>query len=232
MRRFAIIGAAGMAAAFLALPAAAGLAFTDYPVGYYDMPNGDGVAAGGTWNYWDAVYDGVGDVTRDAAPLRFGRGKLTDGVVAQQPWFLVSDSAGLGPHVGWRLGSATNPEIRFVFLMPTCRCWLHIQGVTIWLDNSGVGGVGAPREILVDGVPLPFVPPSLGSFGPVEISGFDNRGPYATLRFVQDPAAPWTMVSEVQWSGYVIFVPAPSSLGLFAIGLAGLALRRRAADTA
>jgi hypothetical protein len=227
MRSDLVAPTLAVAASLLAAPAFAGIAVDAFPIGQYAMPNGDGVAAGGTWNYWDATYSGVGNVTQDAAPLAFGTGKLTDGVVATAPWFLVSDSAGLGPHVGWRLGSATNPLVAFSFLMPVCICRIEVEAVTIWMDNAQLGGVGAPLQILVNGVPRPFVPPPIGDFGPVEIGGLDLRRGDPTLQFIQDPAHPWTFVSEIVWSGQIIFVPEPAALSVFAIGLGGVLLARR-----
>lgn len=232
MRSGPIASTLVMTASLLATPAFASIAVDPFPVAYYAMPNGDGVAAGGTWNYWDATYNGVGNVTQDAAPLAFGTGKLTDGVVATSPWYLVSDSAGLGPHVGWREGSATNPLVSFTLAMPLCICRIRVDGVTIWLDNTQVGGVGAPLDILVNGVSRPFVPPPVGGFGPVEIGGLDLRRGDPTLQFIQDPAHPWTFVSEIAWSGQIIFVPEPTALSLFAMGLGAVLLGRRSGGAA
>jgi len=65
---------------------------------HYDMPNGDGQASGGTYNYWEAGYSGAGLATTDGAALSGGVGKLTDGVATTQPWFRVSNNAGTGPY--------------------------------------------------------------------------------------------------------------------------------------
>jgi hypothetical protein len=227
MRGRCLAAVLSLVAGLVALPVAAPLA-SGFFITAYDMPNGDGVASGGTWNYWDRPYSGIGDVTGDSAPLRGGTGKLTDGVVADAPWLLVSDSDGLGPHVGWRLGFTTNPLIAFDFLKPTCRCLFRVDGVTIWMDNTQLGGVGAPLEILVNGVPRPFTPPPPGGFGPVEITGLGILRPDPTLQLVQDPAHPWTFVSEVVWSGRTIFVTEPSGLAtLLSAGLGLMLLRRR-----
>jgi hypothetical protein len=226
MRGRCLAAVLSLVAGLVALPVGAPLASSFFIIAY-DMPNGDGVASGGTWNYWDRTYSGRGDVTRDAAPLHDGTGKLTDGIVADAPWFLVSDSEGLGPHVGWVRGSATNPLIAFNFLKPTCRCLYRVDGVTIWMDNSQTGGVGAPLEILVNGVSRPFTPPPPGSFGPVEITALGVLRPDPTLQFIQDPAYPWTFVSEIAWTGRSIFVPEPSALATLLSGACGLMLLRR-----
>ena len=44
----------------LALPASASSVFSSG----YDMPNGDGTASGGSYNYWDKFYTGSGATTR------------------------------------------------------------------------------------------------------------------------------------------------------------------------
>jgi hypothetical protein len=229
MRGRCLAAVLSLVVGLVALPAAAPLA-SSFFINAYDMPNGDGIASGGTWNYWDRTYTGRGDVTRDSAPLRDGTGKLTDGIVTYAPWFLVSDSEGLGPHVGWRLGFATNPLIAFDFLKPTCRCLFRVDGVTIWMDNTREGGVGAPLEILVNGVPRPFTPPPAGDYGPVEITGLGILRPDPTLQLIQDPAYPWTFVSEIVWSGRTIFVPEPSALATLLFGGLGLILLRRRRD--
>ena len=35
----------------------------------YDMPNGDGQAHSGSFNYWDLAYSGSGATSTDGAPL-------------------------------------------------------------------------------------------------------------------------------------------------------------------
>ena len=92
----------------LFLPALAALAFfaaaahaDPLTVSSYDMPNGDGQAAGGTYNYWDATYNGSGHRHHDGSFLSGGTGALTDGVIATQPWDVVSNSQGTGEYVGF-----------------------------------------------------------------------------------------------------------------------------------
>ena len=81
-------------------------------VSSYDMPNGDGQAHGGSYNYWDATYSGSGNPTQDGSLLSGGTGKLTDGVIATQDWYAVSNNAGTGQYVGW---VSSNPTITFHF---------------------------------------------------------------------------------------------------------------------
>jgi hypothetical protein len=195
----------------------------------YDMPNGNGVASGGTWNYWDAIYTGSGNRTQDGAPLSGGFGKLVDGVVAQDPWHLASDLLGLGPHVGWWLGATSNPTIAFNWPVPTCPCTAFLDSITLWVDNTRVGGVGAPVAMSMDGVPLSFTPPAPGSFGAVHVDGLDMRNPLGRLQLFQDPAFPWMMISEVELGmRFVVHgIPEPGSLALTAVGFAALAGLRR-----
>jgi hypothetical protein len=102
---------AALAAAALCGAAAQAAQIT--PVGY-DTPNGDGQAHGGAYNYWDANYTGAGAKTTDGlsgGTLSGGAGKLTDGVIATQPWYQVSNNAGTGQYVGW----LQSPTITFHF---------------------------------------------------------------------------------------------------------------------
>ncbi len=138
-----LISVAAVAAlAVAALPAlAAPVAVTSY-----DMPNGNGQAVGGSYNYWDRSYSGSGSTTTDGAALSGGTGDLTDGYAETQSWYLVENGAGTGPYVGWYGPSVANPLVTFHFAgSPT------INGIDIALDNSGVGGVFAPAAILIDG---------------------------------------------------------------------------------
>ena len=136
----------------------------------YSMPNGEGKAIGGAYNYWDGAYDGSGAKTVDGAALMGGLGKLTDGVVATQAWNKVSNSAGTGQDVGWFPTVTPNPKITFTFAAGTV-----IDEVDIDLDNSGTGAVFAPSAILIDGISEAFTAPVLGTVGEVAIRGHRPR---------------------------------------------------------
>jgi hypothetical protein len=105
------------------------------------MPNGSGVASGGSFNHWDVIYNGSGDTTVDGAPLSGGVGKLTVGVATDQPWLDVSNVAGTGPYVGWR---ELDPQItvHLADVLAYDAVWVHV-------DNSFVGRVSAPASITV-----------------------------------------------------------------------------------
>ena len=184
----------------------------------YSMPNGDGQASGGSLNYWDRGYTGIGATTVDGAPLSGGLGKLTDGVIATQVWNTVSNAAGTGQYVGWLKSVSPNPTIVFTFAATAV-----INEVDIWLDNSGVGGVVAPSAILIDGVSRAFTAPAAGTVGQVSFTGLDLHGATHTVEFFQGGGNTWTFVSEIAFA-----VPEPDAAALLGIGLlATLALRRR-----
>lgn len=186
----------------------------------YAMPNGDGQAHGGTYNYWDAAYvPASANNTIDGASLSGGLGKLTDGVVSTQRWDTVSNSAGTGEYVGWLWGHTPNPVINFHFAGNVI-----IDSISIQLDNSGHGGVYAPSAILINGVNQSFVPPVLGTVGSVIFSGLNLSGNTHSVQFLQASQA-WTFVSEISFDGRAE-APEPISLALLGMGLTGIACAR------
>lgn len=190
----------------------------------YDTPNGDGNAAGGTYNYWDKNYSGAGATTTDGAALTGGSGDLTDGVVAAGIWHTVETGAGTGPYVGWREFYTSNPLLTFHFGgSPT------INGINIHLDNSGIGGVFAPTAILVDGVSQAFTGPSLGTIGWASITGLNLTGGSHTIQFNQLSGGNWVFASEVTFAGSAVPEPATWAMMIAGFGLVGTSLRRRRA---
>jgi hypothetical protein len=184
----------------------------------YNMPNGDGTASGGAFNYWDRNYTGTGSTTTDGAALAGGLGKLTDGIISTQIWNTVSNSSGTGQYVGWLHSATPNPTITFAFAPTT-----FIDEVDIYLDNSGVGGVFAPSTILIDGVSEAFIPPPLGTVGKVAITGLDLTGASHTVQFDQSAGNTWTFVSEITFN-----TPEPGLMALLGLGVAlGCVARRR-----
>jgi hypothetical protein len=194
----------------------------------YNMPNGDGQASGGTFNYWDANYNGAGSVTTDGAPLSGGLGKLTDGLVSTQPWYLVSNNAGTGEYVGWIITTTPNPVITFNFAGS-----LLINTITIQMDNTQVGGVFAPVNILIDGISHSFSAPTPGSVGSVSFAALGLLGSSHTIEFDQTINTPWTFVSEISFDG-VAAVPEPETYAMLlaGLGLLDFVARRRKQKTA
>ncbi len=193
----------------------------------YSMPNGDGTASKGSYDYWDDAYTGSGSKTVDGAALTGGVGDLTDGVVATDFWYNTEASPGGGPYVGWYEPATLDPTVTFNFSgSPT------INGIRIHVDNSGVGGVFTPASILVDGVSQVFSGPSPGSIGWINLSGLNLTGGSHTVQFFQAPAT-WTFVSEIKFDGKGgVPEPATWAMMIAGFGLAGTALRRRRAITA
>ena len=214
------------ALAALALAAPAGAA-TQLFATSYDMLNGDGQAHGGNFNYWDVNYTGAGARTTDGAALSGGLGDLTDGVVATDFWFNLENNAGTGPYVGWYGAAGVRaPTITFNFAGPVA-----IDTIRIQLDNSGIGGVYAPTQILVDGIARAFTGPAPGTIGSVDLTGLGLNGASHTVQFIQafDQNA-WVFTSEVSFFGDSLGgVPEPASWALLIGGFAltGAALRRR-----
>ena len=136
----------------------------------YDMNNGCGNSCGGTYNYWDGNYNGSGSSTVSNAPLSGGTGALTDGVIATQPWYDVSNEAGTGQYVGWQTNYFT-PNITFHFAKSDT-----ITSVDLYVDNTGVGGVIAPSTITIDGTTYtPTATPISASAEELTVGGLSQR---------------------------------------------------------
>ena len=210
-----------VAAAFVTAPARADVITPTA----YAMPNGNGQATGGQFNYWDLNYTGSGSTTTDGDPLSGGLGDLTDGVVAPDNWFNVENAAGTGPYVGW-LG--IDPVLTFSFAAPATFTQVRVH----FDDSDGTGGVSLPASVRInDGTTdfdFPVTDP--GTSNPIWVD-FTLPGVTTdelTLTFFRGNA--WVFASEVEFIGTQA-VPAPAGvvLALAGLGLLGCVRRLRGA---
>lgn len=214
------------AAALMASTASNAATLVPFAVANYAMPNGSGVASGGSFNYWDLLYDGDGDTNVDGAPLEYGRGDLTDGVAAPATWNLTEDIAGFGPYVGWRSSTTLDPTIDFRIFVTADGATFWLKELRVHLDNSGIGGAFAPSAILVDGQARDFTAPALGTAGWVTIGGLGSNVGENGVRVQFRHDNEWLFVSEVQLFG-VVPEPASWAMMIAGFGLTGAAMRKR-----
>lgn len=193
----------------------------------YDMPNGQGQASGGSFNYWDRSYSGSGSTTTDGAPLTGGRGDLTDGVTTNQNWFSIENPAGSGPYVGWRAQFTLNPTVLFRF-----GSTVTLDGVTVHMDDSdGAGAVDPPSRIGISTDNVTYTETAVTDPAGSEpfsltlaLGGLSTDRLY--VRFFHQNQ--WVFIDEVSFDGSRSGVPVPGSLALLGIGFAVLgAVRRR-----
>jgi hypothetical protein len=211
------VGCAALASAVI-LGTGAAEASSLLTVTTYDMPNGDGTAHGGAFNYWDTGYSNcvANDCMIDGlsgSNLSGGVGRLTDGVIATDPFYMAPSE-----YVGW----LENPTIVFNFASN-----VTVGEVKLYVDNSHVGGVTAPDFVTIDGTN--YANPTWQFATPpetIDITGLHLTGKSVTVTL--DNPVEWVFMSEAQF--YAGAVPEPSSWAMALVGFAGLSyagLRRR-----
>jgi hypothetical protein len=190
----------------------------------YSMPNGNGQASGGTFNYWDDTYNGAGSANVDGSPLSGGLGQLTDNIVGDSSW---NADLGNGPAYEWVGWALVSPSI--VFDYGTAQ---HLSRIDVHVNNLGFGSVSIFDTVRVgysdDGV-------NFGNFQSITTSAADRADPsarfyalnlteQAAYRYVRldfTPTNLWLFISEIR------AVPSPGALALLPVGVLALGRRRR-----
>ncbi len=217
MTRFTLLSLAALVSTLCAAP---------LTVVSYDMPNGSGQASSGSFNYWDLNYTGSGATSTDGAPLTGGVGDLTDGtIVTGVVWTSVENAAGTGPYVGWQIGRT--PDVLMTFRFGSV---VTVNSITLYSDDSDIGGVSVPLsvDIGVSGGPLtnyPLANPPGGTTAALTFSGLNLAGNAIDIRANYRDS--WLFLSEITFDGTTSAgVPEPAGVGLLAVGLMALAIRR------
>ncbi len=178
------------------------------------MPNGNGQASGGTFNYWDRQYSGLGSTTTDNAFLSGGLGDLTDGVTTTSNWFAIENVAGTGPYVGWR---DQDPKILFRFgaIVPITTISVHFD------DSDSTGGVSAPRGVTIDGTFYAVSDPLGATPFWVTFDNLNITADHVTVQFNRNNT--WVFADEVSFNP----VPEPGTILALAAASGMLLMRRR-----
>jgi len=220
--------------AAIAAATTAAQANTLLSVAGYDMPNGDGTAHGGDFNYWDAGYSNcvASNCTTDGLSgsyLSGGTGMLTDGVIPASSFF---GGDGVGAYVGW----LENPTITFHLGSVQT-----VSEIKLYVDNSAISGVAAPGSVVINGTS--YADPNWGSVDApqtIDITGLalDTSDIAVMLNRSAAQNISWVFLSEAQFLGpSTNATPLPAAWSTMLIGMAGCGMaaywrRRRPAMSA
>lgn len=161
-------------------------------VSSYTMANG----ALGSFNYQDTTYlPCLGSVcTTTGAALSGGTGKLTDGVSPATSW---NEQGQNTTWVGWDSAQAlSNPLVSFLFASV-----VQINSVTVWVDNTHLGGVALPATVVINGNIFNIADDNVNQ-GPRGYTFAVNLNTNAVdVQFTQRSGFQWLMVGEVGFDG-------------------------------
>lgn len=193
----------------------------------YSLPNGQGTCVGGSFDYFDESYSGIGSTTTCGAALSGGLGQLTDGITTPNTDWQFD--YGDGPAFRWVGWLDINPVIVFDFGFIQ-----NFATIRLFTNNSQSGGVflwtSTQFEFSDDGIT--YTPGVTRTPSPAEnadttarfidtaVSG--NSGRYVRVSVGDSGGSAWTFLSEIAFDSATADVPEPNSVSIVALGLAGV----------
>lgn len=199
----------------------------------YDTFNGDN----GSYTYIDDDYTGSGDPLLVGGWLSGGVGKLTDGVIASDSWYVSEQRNNVdtnGSYLGW----VTHQQVSITFYFNQL---ISLERFSVYADDGEHldiirhGGVAAPSMVSLDGG-------NNYALGDIK-NGGPNSYQFSVTPFITDhitltftPTEKyWIFLSEISFEGKVANlsdsnivsdVPTPASTPLYSLALAGLLFAR------
>lgn len=171
------------------------------PISYTAMP-GEGIAQGGTYNYFDDT-----------------GGQLTDGIYGLNDWSVNLGYGNAYEWVGWRVA---DPVITFQFSGP-----VNINQVGIDFNRSEVPElIFLPNTVSIGGTDFTVAADAIpdDSRGTLFFNG-SWSGTTLTINLADSNPSDWIFVDEITFNNDVTMVPEPSVFMLLTGGLGLLMLR-------